>query len=478
MIGQKTFSIDWKDFVRGMGSAQNTYDAGFGVGGTAGKSIVNLLANPGILHAPGAVTDKSDNLVGEMLGSCEDPTGNASRLFLARNTSNEDGTFYYSDSTGALTLKRTDSTNNYVFGKSDIIGYKGEVYATSVGAITRWVPDSVFNVAFFAFSDASAPHPCLVYEDNAFYGDGNELLRQTSAGGAPSVILTLPSNQVIVSLGIDPGSGSILISTVSQYNNSATINTQPMVLYYDGSSEDAYKFVLVDEMITAFYNVGGYIYITYGQNLGYWTGSGIQFLRKLDLSYDNTVLAYKQHLTNINQTLYVIEKTRILAHGEIVGGKSKVFYYALKNNSGDSGNYSHIANIGQGRLGLGFATAKFFTFDINSVAAVTTGGGLWYSNKVDFDRPVTFNQAIIDFASAIPATSGNVLTLALIPDTGESNIVTLGTVNTATSGLLSWTFPYPTIKTRSIQFRATLASSNPADVVGIERITVFYNPQE
>ena len=477
MIGAKSFTIEGSDLMKGMSSSAYINDGGFSQGGTS-KTVINPIAVPGLLHAPGAVTDKSTNLVGEMIASCEDPLQGNSRLLLARDSSTQDGTFYYMDSNGALTLKRTDSTNNYIFGKTDMAGYKSEVYATSAEAITRWVPDTTFNVAFFTFSDSAAPHPILVYEDAIYYGDGNLLLRQTDSGGAtPATILTLPSNQVIIALGIDPGSGKILISIVDELNGSNTINAQASVGYYDGFSNKLTKKVNVDDMVTAFYTTISNVFVTYGQNLGYWNGAGIQFLRKLDLSFDNTVLAYKHHITNIGRILYVIEKTNILAYGEIVKGQGEVFWYALRNDAGDSGNYSMITNIGQNRLGLGFATTKFYTFDTMSVSAVKNGGAIWYSHRYDFDKPVTYMTTLIEYTSAIPSND-NIASLYLISDTGEANATNVGTVTATRTGQLVFEANYPDIETRSMQLRYTIAPGTLSNVFPVKRFTVFYTPKE
>lgn len=476
MIGSKTFEIGWQNWVKGMSSTNFTEEGGFSPGGT-NKTIVNPIASPGLLYPPGPVTDKSTNLVGEMLCSCEDQSGNASRMFLARNSSNEDGTFYYMDSVGGLTLKRTDSSNNYTAGKSDMISFLSEIYATSQGAITRWTPDSLFNTSFFSFNSASAPHPAIVFNNNAYYGDGNLLLRQTTAAGVPSTILTLATGQVIVALGIDPGTGSLLISIVSQLNGSGTVNSQSFVAYYDGFSPQPSKLIPVDDMITAFYNVGSTMFITYGQKLGYWNGAGIQFLRKLDIGFDNTQLAYKQHLTNIGQTLYVIEKTVILAYGEIIGGQGNAFYYPLKNNEGDSGNYSLVTNIGQNRLGLGFATAKFYTFDTLGVATILNGGGIWYSNRYEFPRPVVFNQVQVDFgadATAIDLASA----LFLITDSGETSGQNLGTPTQYGPGSRSFIYTWPSIESRSLQLRMVFTSQSGSTVNPIRRMVVFLNPSD
>jgi len=234
--------------------------------------------------------------------------------------------------------------------------FDGATFTTSKEKVTKWVVDSSFDASYYTFSNQSVMHPEIVYENNLFYGDKNLLLRQTGVAAAPATILTLSSDQNIVALGIDPGTGKMLISTTTQLNVSDTVPTTNRVYYYDGLSNKADKVNFVDDMITAFYPNGNDVYITYGTNLGYWNGSGIMFLRRLSITRSPDTLAYLQHLTNIESTLYVIEGTKILAHGPVVQGGNKVFYYAYNNTA----SLTHICNFGSGKLALAYATDKFF----------------------------------------------------------------------------------------------------------------------
>lgn len=378
-LGKKIFEIDYTNWAKGMSSSDDIPDAGF----SPSTDAVNLIAVPGIMYQPTQPTDKSTGMLGDNIASCEDPAGSAYRLYVSSDT-DQDGRFYSIDVNGTLTQRGSEDTGaNYIQGRTDMIGYKGEVYVTNNNYIVRWQQPATFNLTFFTFNDTVAPHPALVYEDNAFYGDGNRLLRQDSAGGAPATIMTLPSNYIIIALGTDPGSGKILISTVGQYNTNGVVNSQPRVLYYNGFGDKAQKEVPVDEMITAFPYTEGQVYAAYGKNLGLWNGAGVTFLRTFNIAYDNTELMYKHHFTSIASTLYFIEKTKIIAHGPVRQGGEKVFYPAYKNNV-NSNNFTNVVNIGQGVLSLSFGTEKFYTWSTTSVA--TSNTQLFLSNVVDFDN--------------------------------------------------------------------------------------------
>jgi len=479
-IGQKTIEINWRNLAAGMTTTPETEDGGFANGTVISNgesaTIVNLTAQPGVLNFPTVPTDKSTSLTGDMIASCEAPSFTYTRLFVSTDAG-QDGRFFHCDSDGDLTeVGAEDTTNNYIYGRTDMILFQDEAYITNSGDIVRWSSvgsSNTFNYAFYSFSDSFAPHPAIVYEDNAFYGDGNLLLRQSSAGGTPQTILTLPTNQVIIALGIDPGSGKMLISVADQYNVSGTQNAQARVLYYDGFSNKALKVVLVDAMITSFYNVGSTVFVFYGQRMGYWNGAGIQFLRQLNIDLDNTELVYKHHVTNINDILYLIEKNRILAYGEIVSGQGRVFWYALQNVIVTTPtDLQFLVNIGNNLLSYSYSTAKFFTFDISDVS----GSNLmftsrFYSLEYEFDRPVTFNQVIIDYVDDIPLDSAAPNGVGLITVFSDNSTSTdLPVVSVGTQVKTFYEATYPSIATRSFRLRYI-----PLVTAAIKRMTIFYS---
>lgn len=479
MIGSKHIEINWKNFVQGMTTTNFTEDGGFSTGDLSSSSyvsIVNPKVNPGLLHFPELSVDKSTNLSGEIIASCEDAGATYNRLFVT-----DSGKFYGWDGTTLSAALATDSTRSYVAGKTDMTPYGPYCYGTSATYVWEWVvTTATISQTYFAFPNssgsaswdpASYPHPVLVYEGNIYYANGPQLLRQTTVGGVPAEILLLPNyGEAIIALGIDPASGKMLISTQSGYNASGTKNKLSKVQYYNGYSNKVDKVVITDEMITCFYNNGGTVFIGYGQNFGYWSGTGIQFLRRLNIALDSDTLLYKHHVTSVGNILYMIEKHRIIAFGEVMQGQGRSWWYAYQNRpSGTATNLTNISNIGGNKLVFSFATSKFLTLDLEGVTAIS-GNGVWHSKIYDFPRAVTFNSITIQYSKNVSANT-TIGELYIVDDTGTQTQIAVITTAETTKSIFDC--PYPTIKSRSLQIQY-IASEN----TGVERITMFYNDKE
>lgn len=475
MIGKHQFELSAENMARlGMSSSAEATDGGF----SPETDGVNLIAVPGAVYAPALPTDKSTNLVGQIIASCEDPAGSAQRLFVSQDAE-LDGRFFSCDNSGTLTARGSEDTTastDYIQGRTDIIPYKGEVYVTNSLYIVQWQQPATFNLTFKQFNDSSAPHPALVYEDNAYFADGNEMWRMTSAGGAPAIVLTLPSSQVITALGIDPGSGRMLIATVDQYNVGGTIPSQARVGFYDGFSNKLSRTVIVEEMITAFPSAEGVQYAAYGQNLGYWNGSGVSFLRRFaDIAYDQSELLYKHHFTAIGSTLYFIVDRQIIAHGHVIG--AKVFYPAFKNLV-NSNNLTHICNIGSGLLGMSFSAAKFYTWSTTSVASTNTMALVW--NILRAQRPIQLRGVFIEWNDLVTTGTTPVnLTCQNRSVIGSAETyASMGTFTNSSGSSIKETYNeiigMANPKGRTFKIRSTTDINN----FGIVRIIVYYDVAE
>lgn len=458
-----------------MSSSDDIADGGF----SSLTDAVNPLFSPGALFQTNQPVDKSSGLGGEMIASCEDPTGNYQRLYVSSSPPN--GRYWSMDASFNLTQRgSTDSTNQYIQGKTDMIAYAGEAYITTNSKLVRWSSigsSNTFDTSFLSFNNAFAPHPALVFNGFAYYGDGNVLFRQSGAGVTPVAFLTLATGVIIVALGIDPGSGNILLSLIGQPNLSDTINSGASVAFYDGFSSQVLRYVQVDDMVTAFAPTEGSLYAAYGQSFGIWNGSGITFLRRMKVSFDNTELMYKHHFTSIGSTLYIIEKSRVIAYGPVRQKGDNVFYPVLNILDGSSNpiNLTNIASVGTNDISVSYFTAKFVIWDSFNTSGTSNPLNM-YSNSYDFDDEVWIRRIRVVYTNNVAnnVSPGNITLL------NESGVITNGgtgagvysLLNTIGSGVAFKDLLNVDQRVKQVQFLLNLTTGN----YGIRRIIFYGDP--
>jgi hypothetical protein len=483
MIGKQTLIIDMQELAsRGMSSGANIADGAF----SNETDAVNITAVPGVLYAPAIAVDSDTDvrLTGNPIASCPDmnTVGATNRLVVT-----DDGKAYrYNgtklDSAGiSLTTSKTWSA-----GFTDILTFGGETYVSSKESLTRWQNDNTIDAGAswpFNFTNSNVPHPGIVYENNMYWADKNLLLTQSTVGDAvaPTTILTLDTSSIILSLGVDPGSGLMLIGTTNTLDTSGTLPAVNKLLWYDGNSTKVTKSVIVEDSIFGFHTVGGTTFVGYGKNLGYMNGSGISFLRKLkNVTNVQAELPYKHHFSHIGNTLYVLDGLQILAYGEVLTGR-KVFYYCFKNNV-NSNKPTMLGYGGNGKLVFGFASSKFYSFDTTSVSSTNTM--TFYTNKYNFPRPVFLRSVYLEYATALTAGDNNRSINYQSEDlqTGfqilrvQGQTGTSGIKNESSSSVyfIDNVIGFLNNKVRSLQLRYLTDTANS----GIKRIIVYYDPAE
>ncbi len=476
MIGAKELIIGQSDFVKGMSNSDDINEGGF----SPSTDAVNLTKNPGVLYAPATVVDKSTNLTGSAIAYCPGQSSTSVNGFILSTS----GSIFSIDTTQALTASSALS-GTYTTGTSDIANFNGKLFATSSNDVARMNTDLSAGDATWWSSTLSKStlstgvrHPLLEFIGYLWVGDLNALHRiESSAAGTKNAFLLDSSNE-IVALGIDVTNGTMLISTCKAANYSGTISAGYRVFVFDGVSPTPSREIPVDAMVTGFRTVGGVTYVTYGQKVGYWNGSGITFLQSLrNVTLAGSDLAYKHHLSNIENTLYVVDGKQILAYGEVMPGR-KVFYYAQSNNV-SSAKYTLICNAGNNKLGLGFDTTKFYTFDTTDVS--TTGTMTFITNKYLFPRPVYIRSIYLEYDDAVANNDDNRSLYYKSEDqqTGFQILSIQG--QTGTSGLKNTSganvyFQENVIgflkdKMRSLQLRYLSSTVN----TGLKRIVVYYD---
>lgn len=473
MIGKKQIVIDANNFVRGMSTTVDTLDGGF----SPETTQINFIEEVGVVNArTDSIDGDGDNvLTGEIIASCPDSVVS---LADARIMVTDDAKYVSYDGTKLETELDEDDTGSIVYadGFVDMIPFNGKIYTTNNNNITELTRPNTLDKTYMDFDNGAFPHPALVFENNAYYGDGENLLRQTPtvAPNKTTPILSLSTGHIITALGIDTGTGKMLIATTGTQNVSNTIPSVNKIMWYDGYSNKVIKSIIVEDIVTAFKTVAGVNYVAYGQNIGFLTGSGINFLRRLDnVTLLSTSLPYKQHLTNLGKTLCVVNGDTVVAFGEISPGR-KVFHNLI-----DTGvALRAIFDVGSHKLGLSYATNTFHTLDTSDLSPSVSGGAVFYSLNYQFPRPVHIRSVKVFYKTAIAkATAAAIASIQLIDDTGTTtNIGTISkdpnnTQKTYTSASFS-------IKTSTAQLKYNIGAATRTDIHGVKRFIIYYDVAE
>ena len=481
MIGKNQITIDAQDFIKGASTSAYISDGGF----SPSTGGVNLTKSVGVLYPPPVGVDSSTNLTDSIIASCEDPTYlGKQRMFL-----DDTGAFYQLDGSNVLTKKVTTSSDLFTFGTTDFIPWSNTAngtnwYATTKagasGDIVKWNGNVTLTETWWSgagtlnqgsLSNATAWRPLLNYETFLYVGDANKLHRVDIALTVSNGILTLSAEETISALAIDPSSGKMLVAATTGVDFSAQRNGKSTIYMYDGYSNKAIKACSVNGTITSMKVRGGIVYVFYGNKIGYFTGTGIQFLRKLQVSRGTGgLLVYPHHATTIENTLYYVDNGLVWAYGEVMAGRP-VFNPVLT----PSGAPTCIANIGGDTLGVAYPTNKFFTYDMSTSAGTTL---FLETNTYRFPRPVYIRQVYLEYAdsTAASATTG---TLIMFDETSNSTNFTAGDSanvisNPTSSAKRTFITNDVSKKVNACYFRYSISETDN----GLIRMVIYYDVAE
>jgi len=481
MIGKNVIEIGEKEFLDGMTTSPDTSDGGFSPE-TYAVNVVADVNSTGVLYAT-ANASSITSTNGRAIASCADPD---SGLGVSRYVLTDTGRFYGLDTNYASTLRQTGS-KVYTKVTSDIVVYFNKLYATSTlniteasGAILGTIDENWWVTTKGKTALTANPHPMVVFENNLWIGDGKLLHKWDAINNvATSAFLTLPDGQIIIALVVDPSSGKMLISVSEGINSNASLPRLAKVLTYDGFSAKVSRSVIVDDIVTAMYPLGGTVFMMFGNRLGYWNGSGITFLRRIaGATLDTTFLVYKHMITSIGSTLYVADGNRVTAFGDLYPGQKK-FYPRAYFGGLLNARLDCLFNLGSDFLGTAFElTATAGTFDLwkINIAAKTTGTLFFLSKKYKFPRPVYVREVRIEYADSI-TDNATPAVVTLIDQEKSSKALPVLTNDTGVATYVRNIKYNGPNKFTTLQFKYDNTATTSV-IAGIRRILIYYDPAE
>lgn len=477
MIGKYQITLDGGQFVRGQSVSDYSDDGGLG----SSSVNLNMLATPGVVYPisqPTTIrTAGGADPLDVFIASCEDTntTGNY-RLLLDKAAH-----FYTYDGTN-ITLDKTGSAT-YTQGRADMV-YSGlgayAAYASSNGDVTKWLVGTSIDETWWSATVGgtalgnTVPHPLLMFGSLLYIADG-QYIHAFDGSTHQNAMLTLQPNEIIYSLGIEPGSGLIMIGvqTKGTINLGNVQNAKYYVHLWDGFSSTIRRRVPVDDLPTCMYSNAGQVIVGYGQNIGAWNGTGITFLRRLASNpAAKETLLYKHHITNIGRTLYYVDGVNAMAYGQIVPGVP-AFWNAYQDSTN---TISLLANVGGNNLGMAFNTSSTKSFVTMATLTAGTSTATIYTNNIDFPRPVFIRRMRV-FTTGVTHTSAfGVGGIAIIDEKGVVNQPTVKTfiqpVNATTQYVFD--FDFTSLKLQMAQPRVSMDTQ----AAGLVRVVLYYDIAE
>lgn len=425
MIGKNQIEIKGQDFIAGISTSPDTTDGGYSPE-TQNVSIANVVGCISSTYASSA-TALSDNII----CACDNGGNPTVEKFLLGNN----GHLYY-QAAGVYTsyATYTGNTGNLY---SDMVSFMGDIYFTTDSNIcfsqNSGATSGTVNSTWWTGTKGQTAlttgrrHHLFVFNGLMFITDGAWI---HSWDGTSIVYkrFSLNIDQEIIDLGGDIAQGRMLVSYVQNVNYSGQTQIflqNRTALYFVGSwdTSDPLKFVYpavqVEDVVWTFIYYGGYQYVIYGGNFGYFTGSGIQFLR--DLNFDQTIalqVINKHKVAISGNTLYMADLNQILAYGNITkAAKSFWYLFTEVGLSGTNGNILCLFKATPSSLGLGFDDSGFSvkTFDLTPTNASTQG--TFYSLQYYFPNPVFIRDIDVEYKNSV---NGNT-TAGLITTIDETN---------------------------------------------------------
>ncbi len=473
MIGKQQLQITGDQLAAGLATSDYLSDGGIGSQATN----INPILTPGVIRGS-SVIDASTNVTGKMIASAPDSQATSA---YGKTFVDDEGGYYTWDSPVMTKRKTGASTTKYIFGVTDMAAFTLNTYVTLTDNIALWnTSANTLDESWWVTTKSQSalrndvPHPLLNFESLLWLANGNVLNTIDSSGTIALGVLTLNSNELIYSLGIDPGTGLMMIGVQTTVNYSDTLSSQFFIYLYGAFEAKPRRKVVVEDVPLGFHTVQGTVFIGYGQRIGYWNGSGISFLRKLtNVSLLGAQLPYKHHLSSLGNIFFVVDGTFVLGYGDIINGKKAWFpYYTNTQNSNKVGA---ISNLGGGQIGIALDTDKFYYSDI---LGTTSAAGSLYTNNVNFARPVFIRQVRV-FTTGITQTSAfGIGGVAVFNESGIAfqNTSPLGSFTNTVAGSTRYVFDfdYEGLKVQTMNLRANIDTQ----AFGVIRIVVYYDVAE
>ena len=373
----KPWLIDWRDWLRGESSSDDASDKGF----SQRSYGLNLTKARGLLYFSESSTDRGGaTLTGNPIGSTYDKTLSGNDGYIM----DDEGAFY--TIAGATLTKRQTMTGTWALGTAEILQYSPAVstsytFATSDSAIIRFTGSDLTSAApdtdFWTGLSTGVRHPIEKVENLVCFGDGN-LIHVYDGTTTTSAYVTLPPDVNITSLRKHPNGQNLVAFCGLGQNYSHTRSTPGRIYIVDLNIKKWIREIDIGSQVEGSRLVGGIIYTTYGQNVGYFDGNGIKFLKRL--SYSTTT--YSHNMGDWEGNLIIRDGIFLLTFGDL--GMGRVWWRPTSNDV-NANNINNILYKGSDTVLMGFSDSAGAGKLIEVNLANAGSSGVFQSNKTNFE---------------------------------------------------------------------------------------------
>lgn len=371
-------NIDYKNFINGESQSDLIADKGF----SPATTQINLTKTRGMFYFNESPTDRGGaTLTGNIIASCPDPAYSGNDRYYI----DDEGAFYLIDSVTFTQKQAGAGSYTYQLGTTDLIPFRGNFYFTSQSTIGTFDNNmAIINEEWWSGLNNLYRHPMEVIEGELFIGNLNLIYYYdgTSTGTA----FTLPTGVNVTSLRKHTDGRTLLAFTGSTADFSHIRNGQGKVYYCDPISRDWIREVDIEAQVEGTRSVGGIIYTTYGNIVGYFNGKGLEFLKKLDYS----TTTYSQCMDNMEDVLLIRDGLYVKAFGNL--GNGRVWWNCFYNET-NSNHINNIAYKGDNKLLIAFQGASAGTGLLQEIDYDNAGViGKFISNKIRFGQKVHIDK--------------------------------------------------------------------------------------
>ena len=253
---------------------------------------------------------------------------------------------YYSTSGTTIAEIGDDSAHaaNYIKGRVELKYFQGDFFATNNGDIVQFENNlTTFDYSWWVTTKGKTalsilgPHPMEVVEDTLYIAD---LEKIHTFDGATAVYnqVSLPIGYVITAMRVHTDGRYLKVFATDTYNFSHDDKSQSKLYIFDTVTLEFVNSYDLEEQVEGAINSGGICFCTYGDNFGYFTGSGLKLIRKITLPGSGADPLYSPAISILNNTVLFPSKDYANAFGD-VSGKGDIFFFPL---SISAGSYLHF----------------------------------------------------------------------------------------------------------------------------------------